>query len=405
MRFIGNKLLLLKDIENFIDSNIYPRDNLTFCDIFSGSGSVARYFKKDYTIISNDILYFSYILQKATIYINKNPKFSNLDILNKNFITLDDNYLNNILFYLENTPLYNLQKEYKIKDDELFIYNNYTPSNSSRMYFTPEIGKRIDLIRIIIEKWYENDLINENEYVYLLALLIETVPFYSNISGVYAAYLKHWDRRSLKTFKFANLDIKNNNKNNKSYNYDAHELIKNIKGDILYLDPPYNHRQYPPNYHILETVAKYDYPKIKGVSGMRDYSEQISKFCKKKEVKYALENIVKNADFKYIIMSYSTDGILTSEEIEEIFRKYDNNETFKMAQPIKYRKYKSKQKQKKNELHELLFFVEKENNNTIEKSDVKINDSIIHDYNNFSKKVSIQTKLTDCNFNRKKKVI
>jgi len=352
MRFIGNKTNLLEDIELFINENIPHYENLVFCDIFSGSTSVGRYFKKEYEIISNDNMYFSYVLQKATIELNEIPEFS---ILKKE---LNKESLEEILKYLETEALDKLQNDFKIKNEELFILNNYTPNeNCERMYFIPEIGKRIDIIRILIERWYKEEKINEDEYYYLLALLIEAVPFYSNISGVYGSYLKHWDKRAYKPFEFPKLDICNNQKNNQSYNKDSLELIKEIKGNILYVDPPYNHRQYVPNYHVLETIAHYDYPEIKGVTGMRDYSNQVSPFCRKNEVYGALEDLVSNADFNYIVMSYSTDGILTEEEIEEIFKKYGNPETFRKNR-IKYRKYKSKQKQKSRDLKELLFFIE-----------------------------------------------
>ena len=71
------------------------------------------------------------------------------------------------------------------------------------------------------------------------------------------------------------------------------ELIDNIDVDILYLDPPYNHRQYAPNYHLLETIALYDNPKIKGITGMRDYKNQKSEFCNKDTALQALEKIAK----------------------------------------------------------------------------------------------------------------
>lgn len=353
MRFIGSKINLLEDIEGFINLNIPNYENLIFCDIFSGSTAVGRYFKKDYEILSNDNMYFSYVLQKATIELNKIPEFKELKK------ELNINSLDAILNYLENESTNKLQEEYSIQDNELFIMNNFTPiGDCERMYFTPEIGKRIDLIRIIIEKWFKNNIINEKEYFYLLAILVETAPFYANISGVYGAYLKHWDKRALKPFKLAELNICNNKKNNKSYNKDVHEIIREIKGHMLYLDPPYNQRQYVPNYHVLETIACYDYPEIKGVTGMRDYSHQVSKFCRKREVYAALEDVIANANFNYIIMSYSTDGILSENEIEEIFKKYGNPETFKKNR-IKYRKYKSKHKQKSKDLKELLFFIEK----------------------------------------------
>lgn len=369
MRFIGSKIQLLEEIDNFIQENIVFEKEMVFCDIFSGSSSVARYFKEKYKIISNDIMYFSYILQSATIELKKIPNFIKL----KKYLSF--NNLEEIFNYLEETNILTLMENFNITEDELFIYNNYTPkSTEKRMYLSEENGRRIDVIRIILNKLYDEKIISHNEFTYLLACLIEGIPFVSNISGVYGAYLKHWDKRALNPFKFEKLEVFNNDFENKSYNENAHNLITRIEGDILYLDPPYNNRQYLPNYHLLETVAKYDYPKIKGVTGLRDYSEQVSKFCKKGEVKEALSQILKESKFRYIIMSYSTDGILSQEDIEEIFKTYGIPETFKKADPIQYRKYKSKQEQKNKDLHELLFFIEKKIETPLEKKYSSIND-------------------------------
>ena len=99
-------------------------------------------------------------------------------------------------------------------------------------------------------------------YYYLLASLLEGIPFVSNITGTYGAYLKEWDRRALKKFELIRLNVIDNNCDNECYNTDSNKLIEQISGDILYLDPPYNERQYLPNYHLLETIAKYDNPII-----------------------------------------------------------------------------------------------------------------------------------------------
>lgn len=115
---------------------------------------------------------------------------------------------------------------------------------------------------------------------------------------------------------------------------------------------------------------------------MRDYKNQISMFCRKNEVYNALDDIIENANFQYIIMSYSTDGILTIEEIEEIFRNHGKSETYKLAKPIEYRKFKSQKKQSKKDLHELLFFVEKE-----------VENPRINDKTKFRHKKDIQTTL------------
>ena len=91
----------------------------------------------------------------------------------------------------------------KIKGVKGFIYQNYSKEptihlEKPRMYFIEENAKKIDAIRIKIEEWKVDNYINEDEYFVLLACLIESVPYYANISGVYATFQKKWDIRALK---------------------------------------------------------------------------------------------------------------------------------------------------------------------------------------------------------------
>lgn len=342
MRFIGSKRNLLEDIELVIDENIESAE--TFFDIFSGTGVVAEYFKKDFTIYSNDILYFSYVIQKAKIENNEVPKFKKL---NKTGI-------NDPLGYLENFEI----DDSSYEENNFFLYNNYTPAGTKdRMYLTPENAKRIDFIRLKIEEWKNNDLINEGEYYYLLACLIEGIPYVSNIAGVYGAYLKKWIDRAKNDFEMERFDVVDNKRKNKCYNKDGNELIKDLNGDIIYIDPPYNGRQYVPNYHILETVAEYDYPDIYGVTGLRPYDNKKSKFCYKTKAKETLDSLIKNNTFNHIIMSYSNHGILDIKDIEDIFKKYGKQETYKLYK-IPYRKYKSKKIKKQKDLYELIFYIQ-----------------------------------------------
>lgn len=342
MRFIGCKTLLLDKIEEVIDENI--KDAKSFCDIFSGTSTVARYFKNRYEVYSNDLLYFSYVLQKATIENDELPKFNGLKQIG---INDPINYFNE----LKNKDMEELKQENR------FLQNTYAPTGN-RMYFTDENALRIDFARTKTEEWLKHDLITENEYYYLIACIIEGVPFISNISGTYGAYHKQWDKRTQKIYQLYRLDVVSNNKNNKCYNQDGVELLKNIRGDILYIDPPYNERQYLPNYHVLETVAKYDCPKVKGVTGQREYDGEKSDFCIKKSVVSAFDNLIKNANFKYILISYSTDGLMKVEDIESILKQYGKAETYKLYK-IPYRRYKSREQKDKEELKELIFYIEK----------------------------------------------
>ncbi len=106
------------------------------------------------------------------------------------------------------------------------------------------------------------------------------------------------------------------------YNKNAQELISHIRGDVLYLDPPYNHRQYCSNYHLLETIARYDTPVLHGATGLRDCKQEKSAFCSRKQVESALDSLISQADFQYIVLSYNADGLLSPEQIQKVLEQY-----------------------------------------------------------------------------------
>ena len=316
LRFIGNKERLVDWIYSVIEKNNIKGE--LFFDFFSGTASVGKFFKaKGYQVISSDLLYFSYVLQRAYIKNNTYPTFNrlinNIDITST-FLFADNYEL--VIEYLNSLEGY-----------EGFIFQNYAPTKTEhlekpRMYFTDENAKKIDAIRIKIEEWKEKEFINEDEYFILLATLIEAIGFFSNILGVYGAFKKNWDRRALKPFKLKPISTIESQKEHFVFNQSSLDLLDKFKYDIIYLDPPYNHRQYAPNYHLLETIAKYDNPIIKGVSGMREYKEQKSTFCNKVTALRDLETICKSTNYKYILLSYNNEGLMPQDDIVNIMSKY-----------------------------------------------------------------------------------
>ena len=132
-------------------------------------------------------------------------------------------------------------------------------------------------------------------------------------------------------------------------------MIKKISGDILYLDPPYNSRQYLPNYHLLETIAKYDNPELRGKTGLRNYENQKSDFCKKSYAEDALEDLMSNANFKYTILSYSSDGIIDETRLDKLILKYSDklNKKYK----ITYRRYIKDKDDIKKKLYEMIYII------------------------------------------------
>jgi len=315
MRFIGNKENLVDKIyQIMIEKDVSGQ---SFFDFFAGTTNVGRFFKKlNYQIFSSDLLYFSFVLQKAYIQNNQALTFEKL-VKKLDFQTKQ----------LFATPL-QIVVEYlnQIPDKQGFIYQNYTPAGN-RMYFSEENGLRIDAIREQIEKWKNESLLSDSEYFMLLACLIETVPFYANVAGIYAAFHKKWDPRAVKKLELRPIEFIKNVFENQCFNENSVILLEKIEADIFYLDPPYNQRQYAPNYHLLETIAKYDNPEIKGVTGLRaNYENQKSKFCNATTALQELEKIAKFGKYKTLILSYNNEGIMPQNKILSILSKYGKTE-------------------------------------------------------------------------------
>lgn len=237
------------------------------------------------------------------------------------------------------------------------------------MYFSIENSQKIDYIRNEIEKWYRSEKINKKEYYYLKACLIESVSKVSNIAGVYGAYLKTWDKRALKEMTF--IDVERNDEKikyeNKIYNEKIEKLIGEVECDILYLDPPYTKNQYSTQYHLLETISKYDNPDIKGKTGSRmDTLSNNSLFSKEGLVNIEFERLIYNSNCKYIIFSYSSDGLMSKTFIESVLKRYGKEETYTFKK-VNYRRYRNIKASEK-EHYEYLFFIEKKDKQNIKYS-------------------------------------
>lgn len=298
MNYIGAKNKLSSFLSDCIETYLRRADykdlsECVFCDLFAGSGAVGRQFSsKTSQIIANDIEFYSFVLNN---------------------------------FYL-NPPNYALNCIIKDLNKEEFldgkIYKYYAPSGGfNRQYFSDFNAKRIDFIRNKIE--YLKPMLDLNDYYALLAILLEASDKIANTASVYAAFLKDIKASAQKKIVLKPLDsFLTSSYFAKSivYNEDSLDLIKNISGDILYLDPPYNSREYGANYHLLNTIALYDDFIPRGKTGLRDYKK--SPFCKIASVESALESIIKNANFKWIFLSYNDEGLLDSKKIKKIFMKY-----------------------------------------------------------------------------------
>lgn len=302
MKYIGNKKRLLDFIYNAVVDAKLPSSG-TFVDLFGGTGSVGKHFKdKGYKIIANDFMTYSYIAQYVLIGINEMPSFSKVSKYG----------INGVLELLNNLePL------------KGYVYENFAPSGyAARQYFSDSNAMKIDAMRDYIENWNKKGLLTKDEYYILVNSLIDASDFVANISGTYGAYLKIWRSMALKDIKMLPPVISNNKLINRVYQEDANELIKKIKADIVYLDPPYNQRQYAPNFHMLETLAVWDKQSLAGKTGQRDYNSKKSAYSQKTRAVHAFEDLVANVDAKYIILSYNNEGIIPREDILRVLKNF-----------------------------------------------------------------------------------
>jgi len=337
MEYIGSKKKLIDNIDSLLDS---IDDSISeACDLFAGTGTVSRLLKsKGYNVVCNDVQYYSFVQLKAIVEFDEIPNFSNYNGLDNYIIVLNE-----------------------LQGKEGFFFSNYSPSGKNeynRSFFTVENAKKIDSIRLQIESDYQNNILNLTEYYYILFLLLSSIDRFSNTAVVYEAYLKSFKNSALKDFKITKSDIGSFAGKAEAVQDNALELIKRVSGDLLYLDPPYNSRQYSRNYHILETLMKYDNPSIKGKAGVREDSF-ISGFSQKRKAYDELKCILDGAKFKFVLLSYSNEGIIPVTEMIPLLEKYGKL----TIKEITYPRFKSHNRSIQNrEVTEFLFLVKMNSN-------------------------------------------
>lgn len=265
-RYLGSKQKLIPFILDIVKQ--YTSDVSVVADIFGGTGVVADAFAtQGKEIIINDILYSNFI--------SYNAWFGNTPIDEKK-IRQYINYLNHL------TPT----------DD------NYVSLNFGDLYFSNDNAKKIGLIREEIEKLD----ITFRERSILLTSLLYAMDKVANTVGHYDAYRKKMD--SFTPIHLKVPQINHNNNNHRIYNMDANELVKQIKPDLVYIDTPYNSRQYSDAYHLLENIIEWKFPEVHGVAKKMDRSHIKSLYSTQKAPE-AFANLISNINAKYILVSYN----------------------------------------------------------------------------------------------------
>lgn len=304
-RYLGNKYRILPFIKQTISENC--GDFEIFADIFAGTGAVSSAYT-DKILYTNDILYSNYLCH-LTWFCDEVFDISKIE-----------NYIN---FY----------------NSEILFEENYMTQNFSGTYFSDKVCSKIGFIRENIENEFLSGKINSRERAMLITSLLYGIDKIASTCGHYDAYRKNAELPE--SFTMCVPEPNANLKHNRCFNEDTNELVKKISADVVYIDPPYNSRQYCDAYHLIENIACWKKPEVFGVAKKMDRTALKSKYCTR-EAPAAFEDLVKNISAKYIVVSYNnmakkgnarSNARISDSQILETLENKGDVKTF--SQPLK----------------------------------------------------------------------
>jgi adenine-specific DNA methylase len=311
-KYLGSKYRLIDFLTDTILSRVDRVDG--FADLFAGTGVVGYAFRAHASkIIANDLLYSNYVVNRAFLASTKDS--ANLDRVADLIEELN-----------RSAPVH-----------------GYAHANYSGTYFTEENAARIDGIREAIEILASRERCSRQERFILLASLLFAVDKAANTVGQYDAFLKHIDVKRLEGAEDRHLIDSNvykplrlrvpkieldGNAANEVFNQDANQLIRQLEADVLYLDPPYNTRQYVDCYHVLENILCWEKPALKGKTRKFQRDHLKSRYSSKNQAAAALQELILEARAAHIFLSYNNEGIIPETTIREILGQRGTVEVF-----------------------------------------------------------------------------
>lgn len=295
-KFIGSKYNLLEFIAGVVGER--APEARSVADLFCGTGVVAHHFaSRGMRVIASDTLYHNWLATRC--FIGGRPGEVNPG---------------RIVALLEELGA-------------LEPVAGYCAREYGGTYFTLENASRIDAIREAIASWAGAGAISEQEHAVLVTSLIYAADKVANTCGQYDAFLKHLGsepysadgvhRVDVMVYKRLELGVPAflERTDSEVYCGDANDVVGRIACDVLYLDPPYNSRQYVDNYHVLENIARWEKPPLKGKTRKFDRGVLKSPYSKKRTAAAALTDLIARADCRHILLSYNNEGIVPDETI------------------------------------------------------------------------------------------
>ncbi|MGE4619961.1 MAG: DNA adenine methylase [Planctomycetota bacterium] len=340
MRWLGNKIQLLDEI--LLAAERAGFSGGTVCDLFGGSGTVGRFFRsRGYEVISTDLMHCSLAFQKVYLECPGPPSFAGLKNLWEGLEPLGADRIHNA--EPEDPAAWEpflrlirfLEEELPVRDG--ILYRQFSPEGAAaRGYLMPDNARRLDAMIEAIRGWRKEQLIEEAEMWVLITSIIDAADRVANISGTYGAYLKTWQKNARNPLRLRTPALVQGPLG-QAHRLDAQELIETMECDLLYLDPPYNQRQYAANYHLPEVISLLPLedhddeiePQLYGKTGLLPWKDVASPLCSRRgtECRDAMASIISRANAQGIVLSYSEEGILTRDEIEQMLEHWSKFST------------------------------------------------------------------------------
>jgi adenine-specific DNA-methyltransferase len=315
--YIGNKRKLLGFIAVVLQ-RVDAASSGTFLDLFAGSGVVSRLAKTlGYQVMANDWEPYAEAINTCYIARNSAPRFETFGGYEAAI-----RYLNSLPPRVD------------------WVTDHLCPRNDleydvavDRMFYMRKNGVRIDAVRHQIEQWSESSLIDQSERACLIAPLLYQACYRSNTSGVFKGFHNGWGGQTgTALYRIAgDLHLSpavfhDNGTENTVICRDAQAVAADLADTelkVAYLDPPYNQHPYASNYHVLNSVALWDRPPVSKAitSGTKSAirtdwrTERRSAYNHKGEGEAAYRRLVHTINARFIVTSYSTDGMMQLEQM------------------------------------------------------------------------------------------
>ena len=358
MRYLGNKTKLVPFLLETVDR--FQETPGVACDPFAGTASVSVALKeRGWQVHAGDLMASSYALQVARVQLDRAPRYP---------ASLLPAALRNGKGFIGYRSLLEGLADLAERDDlhdrggppgdsgegpagHGFISEHYTRHGAAgrkhgRMYFSPENGRKIDAIRMRIERWTREASHSEAAAQLLIATLIEAADRVANTTGVYASFVKTMQPNALRPLELRPLEPTPREPGAgacSAFRGSAARLLASVGPvDLVYLDPPYNGRQYPAYYHIPELLALgwATPPEIRGKTGLIPDETQRSDWCRKHAAPDALRRVLEAADGRHILFSYNDEGLLDRAVIEGALRERGLPDSYAFHDRP-YRRYRS----------------------------------------------------------------